>query len=391
MEPVAGTDLHALIFPWLHPPAAAQERVTLIAGRARQIGAVFSVLTILWIAIDAVAMTWPRWGEIALGRVAVGAALACLAAFPGKVESMRSAYATLGALIVLSLAFFFYANNLLDGHAAEESLVTITAYYYLPFIVAAGLSIFPLTILESAVFGSLPVLAMTAGALIWPSLLGENSAIATIWRLMLIAGISALAGMSQLRFLLLLVSQATRDGLTGLLVRRVGQELLDQQFAYAKRNDRPFCVLFLDLDNFKSVNDSFGHEAGDGVLRTCAASLQRALRLQDILVRWGGEEFLVALPAADALQAEGFIKRIAGAGIGRRPDGKAMTASIGMAELKKDGAQTLADLLDLADRRMYAAKNAGRNRYVMSKTAVQWLDLGAAEPDIPANPPVAAA
>ena len=202
---------------------------------------------------------------------------------------------------------------------------------------------------------------MAAAILVWPNSLGGQSPVMTIWRLTLIAAISGLAGLSQLHFLIKLTEQATRDGLTGLLVRRVGEELLESQFAYAQRHDLPFSLLFIDLDNFKSVNDRYGHEAGDSVLREVAARLKRVFRHQDLLIRSGGEEFVVALPGTDSSSAEAAVRRLADFGIGSRPDGSPMTASIGIAERKADAAQRPRELSDLADRRMYEAKRAGRN------------------------------
>jgi diguanylate cyclase (GGDEF)-like protein len=170
-----------------------------------------------------------------------------------------------------------------------------------------------------------------------------------------------------------LTNQSTRDGLTGLLVRRVGEELLKSQFAYAERHDLPLSLLFIDLDHFKSVNDRFGHSAGDAVLREVAACLKRAFRGQETVIRWGGEEFVIALPATDMGSAVASVQRLAQWGIGRRPDGMPMTVSIGIAERKLDRTTQLRDLAALADKRMYMAKQAGRNRYQASGQAELWL------------------
>jgi len=218
----------------------------------------------------------------------------------------------------------------------EASLATGTAYYYLPFIIAAGLSLFPLTAAESGVVGAFVIIAMAAAVAIWPNSLGKQSALMTLWRLTLIVAISSLGGLSQLRFLMRLTEQATRDGLTGLLARKVGEELLENQFAHATRHDLPLSVLFLDIDNFKAVNDRFGHEAGDKVLRGVADALRQAFRHEDSLVRWGGEEFVVALPGTSAEDAEVAVRRLADLGIGNRPDDSPITASMGIAERRVD-------------------------------------------------------
>jgi diguanylate cyclase (GGDEF)-like protein len=365
-------ELRPLLVAGAHPPAVSRERVSLVMARVRQIYAAFSVLTVLWIPIDAISVPWPQWGELAIGRVIASLAFAACAmrrvAWPSTTVHRQVAL-----LFSVPIAFFFFANGVLSDSTDPASLAASTAYYYLPFIIAAGLSLFPLTAVESATAGSLVVVAMGAAVLVWPNSLDGQSTIMTLWRLALIAAISGLAGLSQLHFLIKLTEQATRDGLTGLLVRRVGEELIGTQFAYAERHNLPFSLLFIDLDHFKTVNDRFGHEAGDSVLRGVATALERAFRHQDSLIRWGGEEFVVALPGTDAGNAEAAVRRLANLGIGSHPDGKPITASIGIAERTVDAAARPRDLWDLADRRMYQAKRAGRNRYVAQAQPVLWI------------------
>ncbi|PKM05570.1 MAG: GGDEF domain-containing protein, partial [Gammaproteobacteria bacterium HGW-Gammaproteobacteria-7] len=115
-----------------------------------------------------------------------------------------------------------------------------------------------------------------------------------------------------------------------------------------------------------------GHEAGDQVLREAARRLVAALRASDSLLRWGGEEFLLIMPDTDMLQARQALERIVGQGLGQRPDGAALTASIGLAERRCDQVADYRDLLELADKRMYRAKTSGRNRLcVMEPEALE--------------------
>jgi diguanylate cyclase (GGDEF)-like protein len=239
--------------------------------------------------------------------------------------------------------------------------------------VAAELGLFPLAVLESAILAAVILATMAVAIVLWPLVVGGQSQLMTLWRLIVIAGIGALASLGQLHFLIRLTDQSTRDGLTGLLVRRVGEELLESQFAYAQRHKLPLSLLFIDLDNFKSVNDAFGHPAGDAALREAAASLKRAFRGQESVIRWGGEEFVIALPATDMSSALASVQRLAQLGIGQRPDGTPMTASIGIAESNLDRVARLQDLSDLADKRMYMAKKSGRNRYQAAEQSGLWL------------------
>jgi diguanylate cyclase (GGDEF)-like protein len=127
-------------------------------------------------------------------------------------------------------------------------------------------------------------------------------------------------------------------------------------------SDSSLSILYFDLDHFKSVNDSFGHEAGDAVLKTAAKQICKTVRKGDSVVRWGGEEFIVILPTADPSEANDVVKRIMRAGLGRRPDDQPVTASIGVAEVQEDAVRDWKSQVELADHRMYQAKTGGRAR-----------------------------
>ncbi|WP_295383867.1 diguanylate cyclase [uncultured Thiodictyon sp.] len=159
---------------------------------------------------------------------------------------------------------------------------------------------------------------------------------------------------------------ASTDILTGLTSRQAMSHWLEAQVRRARGEHRPLALLSLDIDHFKEVNDTYGHEAGDAVLVTVAAAIQRDRRRGDQSGRWGGEEFVVVLPDctfADALLiAEKLRATIAEQWVivGERPI--AVTASIGVASFTPD--DTVDDLLRRADQAMYAAKHGGRNRVV---------------------------
>ena len=170
--------------------------------------------------------------------------------------------------------------------------------------------------------------------------------------------------MSQLGFMIALVRQAVRDVLTDSFTRSSGFELLDIQYTLSSRNNTPLTVAFLDIDNFKSINDNFGHEAGDKVIADVACRIRAHLRTGDMLVRWGGEEFLLIFPNTDMDHARLALRRVLDEGLGQRPDGNAVTASIGMAERLSDPVEGWQALVEWADQRMYEAKRNGKNRVV---------------------------
>jgi len=160
--------------------------------------------------------------------------------------------------------------------------------------------------------------------------------------------------------------QSNRDSLTGLLTRRAFTESMQARLAEAERAKRHLSVCFLDLDRFKSVNDTYGHAVGDKVLASFGALLGSRFRLPDLRGRWGGEEFVVAFYGEWAESAREILARVTAefsntSFDGGGPGGFQVTVSGGIATYPVDG-QTLDDLVLVADQRLYAAKLAGRNR-----------------------------
>jgi two-component system, cell cycle response regulator len=163
-----------------------------------------------------------------------------------------------------------------------------------------------------------------------------------------------------------LYDSATRDSLTGLYNRRFFVDTLDVDFSYAYRNHTPLSLLLLDLDHFKSINDSHGHMAGDAVLKETAEVIQRGLRTEDVGARHGGEEFAVMLRYTDAPVAYAIAERIR-RGIEERHveyEGHAIrvTTSIGLATLRDRCYPAWQKMIEAADGHLYKAKQQGRNR-----------------------------
>ena len=161
------------------------------------------------------------------------------------------------------------------------------------------------------------------------------------------------------------------DALTGLPNRRSVDHELDQAMAMAKRYDHPLSVLMIDIDSFKSINDEFGHAAGDAALRYVATQLRSSLRTVDVPGRWAGDEFLVVLPENDVRGAEIVAGRLNEA-VAANPlsigdESKEVTLSIGVAQWDGELAK---DLIHRADEALYVAKAEGRDRFSTSPGAV---------------------
>lgn len=162
---------------------------------------------------------------------------------------------------------------------------------------------------------------------------------------------------------------ATQDALTGCLNRRAMTERLGRALALTARFGTPCSVIAIDLDHFKQVNDVHGHAAGDEVLRTVAELTRGQLRDVDTLARWGGEEFLVLLPATSAADAvtcaERLQSRLAEARFPTISPDLRLSFSAGVTAIGRD--ERLATVIDRADKAMYQAKQAGRARVMVAE------------------------
>ncbi len=178
---------------------------------------------------------------------------------------------------------------------------------------------------------------------------------------------------------------ATRDELTGLVNRRAAAQRMHE--ALAGRTDRgratppAFSLVLVDIDHFKHINDTLGHAAGDEVLRRFAAAAGEGLRAGELLARWGGEEFLLVLPGADADCARGAAERLRERlhrlDFGDLAAGLTVNFSAGVAQC--DGGDSMDETVARADRALYAAKRGGRDRVCVA---------GRAEHRVPAAQPV---
>ena len=169
-----------------------------------------------------------------------------------------------------------------------------------------------------------------------------------------------------------LTKQALHDPLTGLHNRRFLEVELERERHRAKRNDSPFSILAIDIDHFKRINDRYGHDVGDMVLKAFGALLQNSFRKQDIVCRYGGEEFLVVMPDStledSRARAEALSKAVRQLRIpvkGQEAELEMISVSIGVSSFPKHGTESR-DLIRNADLALYRAKDLGRNRIVLA-------------------------
>jgi len=164
---------------------------------------------------------------------------------------------------------------------------------------------------------------------------------------------------------------ADHDYLTGLYNRRFLLDFVDQEVHRVERYGENFSIMIFDVDFFKKVNDSYGHQNGDLVLKAISAKATELIRSTDLLARYGGEEFVMVMPQTELQGAAVIAERLRKAieGMDLPIDGQMLktTVSIGVAAWRPDSKKkTIARLFDQADQALYDAKNSGRNRVVAS-------------------------
>jgi two-component system cell cycle response regulator len=179
-----------------------------------------------------------------------------------------------------------------------------------------------------------------------------------------------LADAAQEAMLLQLYDASVTDALTGAYNREHFDSRLASELSFARRHETELSLLMLDLDHFKQVNDTYGHQAGDAVLQELAKTISTDLRLEDVFARYGGEEFAVLLRGinlADArIVAERFREKVEQLQIEHDRQVITITVSIGVASLACCEEWGAEELIGAADRRLYAAKRGGRNQVVAS-------------------------
>ena len=162
---------------------------------------------------------------------------------------------------------------------------------------------------------------------------------------------------------------AVTDGLTGISNRTNMEQSLLNEFGRSMRYNSPLSIVLLDVDHFKDVNDSYGHQKGDEILVTFASVLKKFCRANDTAARYGGEEFLMILPQSNAQGAFKIAERVREeimkmSFVGN--DSKfSVTTSCGVAELNRDYMKNIDQLINVADNAMYEAKNSGRNKTII--------------------------
>jgi diguanylate cyclase (GGDEF)-like protein len=166
-----------------------------------------------------------------------------------------------------------------------------------------------------------------------------------------------------------LFESALRDGLTHTFNRRYFLDRLHGELRFAVRHDKPIALLFVDIDHFKKINDTYGHQAGDHVLAGVARTMMTTLRAEDVLARYGGEEFAIICREIELVGAESLAKRLIAA-VSQKPfeyEGQQIPVTISVGAAVDHGRSEPQAMIAAADAAMYEAKRSGRNRVCLHK------------------------
>lgn len=344
------------------------------------------------VALAAACLLWflsphtPHWLGFVLANLLAVLAPALLLSAIYRFEGERPPRALLGGLCVLGASGIVVAHTLvgppacavLSAALAQLSVVTLASWrlfrrwHHTPS--SHGLVLF-LVLLSVGVATSVRLLQLLLGdgadaAAPTANSLSQIASIGVV--ALLVAGSFGFLGMVAEQSRSLILEHASRDALTGLLTRGAFCEQAEQLLAHSNTST---VVMMLDIDRFKRINDTHGHLAGDAVIRHAARLIQRNSRGNDVVGRYGGEEFCVVLPHCGAAQgrliAERFVQEAAQQPA-RLPSGQSVLWTLSVGYVVVDGAamsstSRLEALVAAADQALYEAKRAGRNRAVQAQ------------------------
>ncbi|MCU7842495.1 MAG: GGDEF domain-containing protein [Candidatus Thiodiazotropha sp. (ex Monitilora ramsayi)] len=350
-----------LITPDEHPGFLQEHRSRLILDRVRFLATLFALLVPLWAVVDVMLLPSDILFPILAIRLLSTFAFILQARNWNVACTHRNSWIAMSLLLVnLPITFFASAHYVLSLPDNSTNHLAIQLYALLPYIAIGLLGLFPLTAMEGALL-TLPLTLITITGWGFYADTDMLQLLPTVWLLFIILGIVFFSSTLQLQYMISLISRTDFDPITGALTRRSGMENLNREFEKATLNNQPLSVTLVSVDDMQSIIDTYEYATYDHVILEAADILRDDLRNNDLLVRWGEKSFLLILPSTDCDGATITVNRIRSNGIGTLPDGKPVTASIGVVERWSDGIEDIHSLLELLDKRTLQAKQQGKD------------------------------
>ncbi|MCW8329701.1 GGDEF domain-containing protein [Photobacterium sp. SDRW27] len=345
-----------------HTASFQNTRSGYLRNRISMLSIVWGILIILWVPFDLYYLPAHQDSSIVIARVLLGAALFFIARINNQQTSLRHAQWCMSLMVIGLNLFYLYSMHQLDYPIVYSGFEY--GYTLLPILHVAILTILPVTLKES-----LGLLAITAGTQLFVDFQAQRlftpENLADYWLQNVLAVMVIWSQLSKLSMLMRLYRQATLDPLTGIYNRRMLLQLAQKSLISCDIKGAPFSVLLFDIDKFKRINDTWGHGAGDKVLRGFTDFMQSQIRKTDLFGRYGGEEFILFLPRCNADMAETIADRMLNhirrleLPIGFNETRLKITTCIGIASFLQG--DTLSSMIERADRALYECKDSGRD------------------------------
>lgn len=337
-------------------------RARLIINRVRVAMLALSLVMLVVAAADFAVLPTGAATVLLRGILLGGLALTILAAVCRCSPSTGQARLAIGLLFAISATIFLFSNQILiRAHLAFSAYAISSGCFFVPLALLALMTFFPFTLSELLLLTLPPLLIFAVGRVASTAPIIPACSDSLLLVILILIGLIAGAGsLGQTCLMRAMLHRSLRDPLTSTLNRLSGELVLQMQLARAKRDGSPISVAFLDIDNFKQINDQLGHQAGDMVLRGMADRLRMQIRGRDVLIRWAGDEFLLVMPGAHAEDGAKRLRFLTGDPSLPQISGKPITWSYGVAEWPHDSEDdSWQTLVMAADEQMYNAKRKG--------------------------------
>ncbi|MET0066837.1 MAG: GGDEF domain-containing protein [Candidatus Thiodiazotropha sp.] len=356
-------DLNDLLSADEHPAYMRRHRAELLLERIRFLASVFAVLVPLWLVVDYWLLPADQFWPILVIRLVSTLHFIYLARYTAKQARLNSSLFVLAGLLLNLPLTFFAATQILSSAGSESLLPVVQLYSLLPYIALGLLGLFPLSLMECAAL-ALPLTLIPMTSLSFLSTLPFANLFPTLWLLMLIFSMVLFASSLQLQHMIALVTRPDYDPITGAQTRKSGNISLAKALQQAKLHNEHLSVALIDLDNTQAMISQYDYETYSHVIQEAAEILVAELRRNDMLVHWSEKVFMLILPGTDCEGGRIIAQRIHDEGLGNLPDGRPVTASIGLCERASDTLDDLPNLIALIEGRRNEAKSRGRDCFI---------------------------